>query len=100
MGSDCGDSFPFDFEPNGITFDSKSKENRHHDHIPLNGSGAVITRNYAQDLNVIATLVFGFNSQLLFLAAFVIEVIFPQYLFTKIERTQNVNKNCKLHPMS
>ena len=25
MGYDRGDSFPFDFEPNGITFDSKSK---------------------------------------------------------------------------
>ena len=25
MGYDRGDSFPFDFEPNGITFGSKSK---------------------------------------------------------------------------
>ena len=25
MGYDRGDSFPFDFEPNGISFDSKSK---------------------------------------------------------------------------
>ena len=25
MGYDHGDSFPFDFEPNGITFGSKSK---------------------------------------------------------------------------
>ena len=25
MGYDDGDSFPFDFEPNGIPFDSKSK---------------------------------------------------------------------------
>ena len=25
MGYDRGDSFPFDFEPNGIPFDSKSK---------------------------------------------------------------------------
>ena len=24
MGYDCGDSFPFDFEPNGIPFGSKS----------------------------------------------------------------------------
>ena len=27
MGYDRGDSFPFDFEPNGIPFDSKSKGN-------------------------------------------------------------------------
>ena len=26
MGYDCGDSFPLDFEPNGIPFISKSKE--------------------------------------------------------------------------
>ena len=25
MGSDCGDSFPFEFEPNGIPFGSKLK---------------------------------------------------------------------------
>ena len=25
MGYDSGDSFPFDFEPNGFPFDSKSK---------------------------------------------------------------------------
>ena len=25
MGYDCGDSFPLDFEPNGIPFGSKSK---------------------------------------------------------------------------
>ena len=25
MGYDCGDSFPFDFEPKGIPFGSKSK---------------------------------------------------------------------------
>ena len=25
MGYDCGDSFPFDFEPNGIPFGSKSE---------------------------------------------------------------------------
>ena len=25
MGYGCGDSFPFDFEPNGIPFGSKSK---------------------------------------------------------------------------
>ena len=27
MGYDRGDSFPYDFEPNGIPFDSKSKGN-------------------------------------------------------------------------
>ena len=25
MGYDCGDSFPFDYEPNGVPFGSKSK---------------------------------------------------------------------------
>ena len=35
MGYDRGDSFPFDFEPNGIPFGSKSKVNCHHDHIPF-----------------------------------------------------------------
>ena len=49
MGYDRGDSFPFDFEPNGIPFGSKStllssliqnrKENCHHDHIPFNLKG-------------------------------------------------------------
>jgi len=56
MGYDRGDSFPFDFEPNGIPFGSKSKgkdfepnkwihlvQNRketcHHDHIPSNFKG-------------------------------------------------------------
>ena len=28
MGYDRGDSFPFDFEPNGIPFDSKLKGKR------------------------------------------------------------------------
>ena len=37
MGYDRGDRFPFDIEPNGTPFGSKSKkENCHHDHIPLN----------------------------------------------------------------
>ena len=37
MGFDRDDSFPFDFEPNGIPFGSENwKENCHHDHIPLN----------------------------------------------------------------
>ena len=39
MGYDRGDSFPFDFEPNGIPFGSKSKENLQHDHIPFNVKG-------------------------------------------------------------
>ena len=54
MGYDRGDSIPFDFEPNGIPFGSKSKgkgnqmefhlvqnrkENCHHDHIPFNVKG-------------------------------------------------------------
>ena len=37
MGYDRGDSFPFNFEPNGIPFDSENrKANCHHDHIPFN----------------------------------------------------------------
>ena len=32
---DRGYGFPFDFEPNGISFGSKSKKNCHHDHMPL-----------------------------------------------------------------
>ena len=39
MGYDRGHSFPFDFELNRIPFDSKSKENCHHDHIPFNVKG-------------------------------------------------------------
>ena len=39
MGYDRGDSFLFDFEPNGISFGSKSKENSHRDHIPFNVKG-------------------------------------------------------------
>ena len=40
MGYDRSDSFPFDFEPNGIPFGSENrKENSHHEHIPLNLEG-------------------------------------------------------------
>ena len=40
MGYDRGDSFLFDFEPNGISFGSENrKENCHHDHIPFNVKG-------------------------------------------------------------
>ena len=39
MGYDRGDSFPFNFEPNGIPFGSKSKGRRYHDHIPFNMKG-------------------------------------------------------------
>ena len=40
MRSDRGDSFPFDFKPNGIPFGSENlKENCHHDHIPFNWKG-------------------------------------------------------------
>ena len=42
MEYDCGDSFPLDFEQNGILFGSKSREeNCHDDHIPftLKGNG-------------------------------------------------------------
>ena len=35
MGYDRGDSFPFDFDPNGNPYVSKSKENCHHVHIPF-----------------------------------------------------------------
>ena len=39
MGYDRGDSFPFNFEPNGIPISSKSKGNCHHDYIPFNSKG-------------------------------------------------------------
>ena len=40
MGCDCGKSFSFDFEPNGIPFGSENrKENCHHNHIPFNVTG-------------------------------------------------------------
>ena len=40
MGYDRGDSFLFDFEPNGIPFGSENrKENCHHDYIPFNVKG-------------------------------------------------------------
>ena len=44
MGYDRGYSFHFKFEPNGIPFGSKSKENCHHDHIPFNlkGKGNIV----------------------------------------------------------
>ena len=45
MGYDRGDSFPFDFEPNGTPFGSENrKENCRHDHIPFNmkGNGNIV----------------------------------------------------------
>ena len=45
MGYDRSDSFPFDFEPNGIPFGSENrKENCHHDHILFNakGNGSIV----------------------------------------------------------
>ena len=44
MGYDRGDSFPFDFEPDGIPFDSKSKGNLSPRHIPFNvkGNGNIV----------------------------------------------------------
>ena len=45
MGYDRGDGFPFDFEPNGNPFGSKSKGDDdlvHHDHIPFNSKGNIV----------------------------------------------------------
>ena len=39
MGYDRGDSFPFDFEPNGFPFGLNRKENCHHYHTPFNVKG-------------------------------------------------------------
>ena len=50
MEYDRGESFPFDFEPNGIPFGSENrKENCHHDYIPLNakGKGNIVFSVYA-----------------------------------------------------
>ena len=55
MGYDRGDSFLFDFEPNGIPFGSENQtEKYHHDHIPFNVKGngniifSVFQPNYTQ----------------------------------------------------
>ena len=50
MGYGRGDSFPFDFEPNGIPFGSQSKENCHHNHIPfdLKANGNIVFSAYKQ----------------------------------------------------
>ena len=40
MGYDRGNSFPFDFKPNGTPFGSENRnENFRHDYIPFNGKG-------------------------------------------------------------
>ena len=47
MGYDRGDSFPFDFKPNGIPFGSENrKENCHLDHIPFNLKGNGIPTSF------------------------------------------------------
>ena len=54
MGSDRGDSFPFDFERNGIPFGSENrKENCHHDHISFNvkGNGNIVFSIYTRRKN-------------------------------------------------
>ena len=52
MGYDLGNNFPFDFEPDGTAFGSKSKGNCHHDHIPFNtkGNGNIVFSVYARQL--------------------------------------------------
>ena len=46
MGYDHGDSFPFDFEPNGIPFGSENRNEKlsNHDHIPfkVKGNGNIV----------------------------------------------------------
>ena len=39
MGYDRDESYPLEFEPNGIQFGSKSKGNCQYDHIPFNLKG-------------------------------------------------------------
>ena len=49
MRYDRGDSFPLDFEPNGIPFGSENRtENCHHDYIPSNvkGNGNIVFSVY------------------------------------------------------
>ena len=43
---DRGDSFPFNFEPNGIPFGSKSKENCRHNYISFNMKGNIVFSVY------------------------------------------------------
>ena len=55
MGYDRGDSFPFDFEPNGFPFGSKLKGKLcHYDHIPfnLNGNGNIVFSVYTDPENI------------------------------------------------
>ena len=44
MGYDRGDSFSFDFEPNGVYLVQNRKENSQHDHIPFDvkGNGNIV----------------------------------------------------------
>ena len=51
MGYDGGDSFPFDFEPNGFPFGSKLKGKCRHDHIPFNlkGNGILVFSVWAEE---------------------------------------------------
>ena len=63
MGYDCGDSFPFDFEPNGIPFGSENRnENCHHDHVPFNVEG---NGNIVFSVCMLDTLLFLHTAQLL-----------------------------------
>ena len=54
MGYGPGDSFPFDFEPNGIQFGSKLKGNCNYDHIPFNvkGTGNIVFSVYSYSIVV------------------------------------------------
>ena len=51
IGHDRGDSFPFDFEPNGIPFGSENRmKNCHHDHVQFNmkGKGNIVFPVYGR----------------------------------------------------
>ena len=48
MGYDGGESFHFDFEPNGVPLDSENlKENCNHDHVPFNLKGNIAFSDFS-----------------------------------------------------
>ena len=76
MGYDRGDSFPFDFEPNGIPFGSNRKQNCHHDHIPFSVKG---------NRNIVLSVCSVFSSVLIFYIKFNY-----YYLFLLIKRVYSL----------
>ena len=63
MGYDRGDSFPFDFESNGIPFGSENRKGTcHHDHIPFNvkANGNLVFSVRAKIVGIVGTIGIAF----------------------------------------